>query len=209
MPTPVRSLLFRAVLLAVLGLAVTGPCARAAERWLRGQSDHFELLSSASEKNSRRLLVELERFRENALTMFPAPMLRESKVTIVFFGSDSGFEPYKPLYKGETKRVAGYFIDQPDQAFIAVSADSNAGYEEVIFHEYVHFLVRARGMNLPTWLNEGLAEVFSTFHMDGTGAEYGRPKDNHVERMSQSALMSVERLLAGDLVEHTAQRPSI
>jgi hypothetical protein len=187
--------------MAVLGLAFTSSLP-AAEKWLYGHSAHFEMLSSAKEKDSRRLLINLERFRENVLAMFPARQMEEPKVTVVLFGSDSGFKAYKPRYKGKPKDVAGYFLNHPDQVYIAMctdyDADENGDPEEIIFHEYLHLLVHSRGLTLPLWLNEGMAEVFSTFKLEDKYAEYGAPKQIYVDIMGLSALMPLERMLMVD-----------
>lgn len=187
--------------IAVLGLAFAASLP-AAEKWLYGHSAHFEMLSSAKEKDSRRLLVNLERFRENVLKFFPSRQLQEPKVTVVRFGSDSGFKPYKPRYKGKPKDVAGYFLNHPDQVYIAMctdyDADENGDPEEIIFHEYLHLLVHSRGLTLPLWLNEGMAEVFSTCKFEDKYAEYGQPKQIYVDIMSLSALMPLERMLMVD-----------
>lgn len=44
----------------------------------------------------------------------------------------------------------------------------------VVYHEYMHFLVSASGYDLPTWLNEGLAELYSTVEISDRSATIGR-----------------------------------
>jgi tetratricopeptide (TPR) repeat protein len=41
-------------------------------------------------------------------------------------------------------------------------------------HEYVHLLVKHSGAELPVWLNEGLAELYSTFEPQGKQVAFGK-----------------------------------
>lgn len=187
----------------LLAAAWIGSPACAAERWLTGRSEHFTMLSTESEKESRRILANLERFRSNVLAIFPSRAVHEPRVTVVLFGSDRTFTPYKPRYQGKPKEVTGFFCNNPDEVFIAMctdyDSDEDGDPQEIIFHEYLHLLVHSRGLRLPLWLDEGLAEVFSTFEVDGKHAVYGRTKQSHIDFLSFSALMPLERLIATDV----------
>jgi TonB family protein len=185
------------LLFALLGTILSS--ASAAERWLRARTAHFEMLSSASESESRRILTSLEQFRANFLASFPFRGASEPRTTIVLFDSDRQFRPYKPLYQGRPKEVAGFFLPGSDEVTIAMTTDVGGGemdVTEVIFHEYVHLLLHVRDARLPVWLNEGLAELYSTFLVTGKNVEFGAAKDRHVEVLSRSALLPLTRLFA-------------
>ena len=54
-----------------------------------------------------------------------------------------------------------------DRNYIALSAvidDANYRFT-VIFHEFVHLLVKYNVQDMPLWFNEGLAEYYSTFQI--------------------------------------------
>src|SRR5207244_12348069 len=67
----------------------------------------------------------------------------------------------------------------------------------VVFTEYAHLLMRNSGRGIPLWLNEGLAEYFSTFLLESNGREaiVGRPMAVHLALLNQR-LMPVSELLA-------------
>ena len=178
---------------------LSSSAAVAAERWLHGSSPHFQMLSVASEKESRRMLLDLERFRENVLAFLQMGGGSEPPVTVYLFPSMKAFRPYLPLYQGKPKEVAGYFINARDEVVIALTAETDPdGYEdpsEIIYHEYVHLLLHTRGLNLPPWLDEGFADVFSTLQVDARTALYGRPKDLYVLLLQQGALIPLPKLL--------------
>ena len=199
MPAGSRPARLRRLLLGALALAALGRPLAAADTWLSARTAHFEMFSSASESESRRLLLALEQFRANFLASFPLRGAAEPHTTVVLFRTEREFRPYTPLFGGKPKAVAGYFLPGDDAVMIALTTDLDGGDTdptEVIYHEYLHLLLHVRGTPVPVWLNEGLAELFSTFHLDGDKVEFGAAKDNHVAVLSQSALLPLAKLFA-------------
>jgi hypothetical protein len=182
----------------LLGVGLLSQSSAAArEKWIHARTEHFEMFSSASERESRELLSKLEQFRATVLTLFPLRLDREPRATVVLFATDREFKPYRPLYHGKSQDASGYFVGSADEAVIALAADGDFEATcEIIFHEYVHLLLRARGENQPPWLNEGLAELFSTFTIAKASFEMGREKPEHVTLLRQSRLMPLGRLFA-------------
>jgi hypothetical protein len=168
---------------------------QAKEKWLLGRSAHFEMLTSGPEREGRELLTELEQFRATFLAFFPVRNVREPKCRIVIFDSDSRFTGYKPLYNGKPKEVAGFFVGGNDQLTIGMTSEHDPDFtHELIFHEYVHQLLYSRGFRPPPWLNEGLAELYSTFKIAGDRAEIGNPKPFHVVLLNRSSLLPLGEL---------------
>ncbi len=184
-----------------LGVVLTAATVFGArDEWRYTRTENFEVLSAASEKRTRSLVMELEQFRASFIATFGLRPAHEPRVTVVLFDSDRGFTPYKPTYQGKPKDVAGFFVAGADEVVIALNVSASLGEDddpaETIFHEYVHLLLHSRGLHLPTWLNEGLAELFSTFRLNKETVEYGRPKQLYVDILNQSAMMPLPRLMA-------------
>lgn len=184
--------------LALLFVLTAGAAFGARDNWRFVKTDHFEVLSSASEKKTRQLVVDLEQFRASFIATFNLKRAHEPRVTVVLFNSEGQFRPYLPLYNGKPREVAGYFVPSSDEATIALTAEVDEGMDptETILHEYVHFLLNSRGLRLPTWLNEGIAELFSTFRVSGKFVEYGLPKEHYVDALNVSSLIPLPRLMA-------------
>jgi tetratricopeptide (TPR) repeat protein len=188
--------------LLVLMLVLSAPFAVAKETWLYARSDNFEMFSSTSEKESRRLLVKLEQFRAFFLASLPLRRAREPRTYVVVFNSDRTFDRYKPLYQGQPKQVDGYCVPYDDEAVMAFTTDIDPDIDDAddgsgtILHEYVHLMLHTRGMKPPLWLNEGLAELYSTFQIDRDKVELGQAKDVYVEFLQQSALTPLDQLFA-------------
>ena len=98
---------------------------------------------------------------------------------VYIFDTLKDLEPFVPIYKGKPVDVAGYFQGDTDANFIAVGRSES---RSAVFHEYAHMLQQNASAAIPLWLNEGLAEYFSTFrlHRGDERAEIGRAVDAHV-----------------------------
>lgn len=190
-------------LLTVL-LAVAATCGeaelRAAEKWRRLSSEHFDMLSCTGERDSKLMLVRLEQFRAFFFKLFPAGRAHDMRPLIFVFDTPKQFEKYTPLRpNGKTQEIGGVFLSSPTECRIAmVHHDLGEGLR-VIFHEYVHALVRARMTGtIPTWFNEGIAEVYSTFEVIGDNFEFGRTQRQHVRTMSRTPLIPFSTFFAVD-----------
>ncbi|MDD2763293.1 MAG: hypothetical protein PHE83_04865 [Opitutaceae bacterium] len=186
----------RQVFLIGIGLLLLAS-AFAREKWIYARTEHFEMLSCASEWESSKILSKLEQFRATVLAIYPLPRFHDPKATIVLFATDRQFEPYKPLYHGKPAEAAGYCIGGSDETVIAMSADYDSEQtDEIIFHEYVHLLLAVGGEHPPPWLNEGLAELFSTFAIERGSFKLGLEKPAHTEFLRRRQLMPLGRLFA-------------
>ena len=172
----------------------------AKDSWIKLESKNFTVIGTADERDIRKLAISLEQFRHVVSLLFPQARIETSVSTTVFlFKTDRAFKPFKPQYEGKTKEdVSGYFLAFPDGNYIALSSENSiGGAHEVIFHEYEHFVVRNNLPNAPVWLNEGLAEFFSTFttSADDRKGTLGAPIAQHVSRLRADKLLPLETLL--------------
>lgn len=185
-----------AVLLAGLLAAPPGE----ASPWLRFRSSRLVIVGDAPERDLRRVAERIETFRAALQSTFPSATVGVPvPVTVVVFATDSGFTPFKPLVRGRPMdRVAGLFLGAEDSHVIALSlAHGEAAYETVL-HEYTHAVVAETMRAVPVWLNEGLAEVYSTYtaRADGRTAVIGLPPDRLVRELQSGTPLPLETLLA-------------
>jgi hypothetical protein len=152
----------------------------AKDQWLRVTSEHFEMLSAATEAQSHALIVELEQFRTLFLRVMKLRRAHEPRTTIVVFRNDKAFRPYLPRHDGKPKEIAGYCIGSPSETYVGLSGSRATREFGVIFHEYVHSLISPRCPWMPLWLNEGLAEVFATFKVKGDQVTFGTANSDAV-----------------------------
>jgi Flp pilus assembly protein TadD len=137
--------------------ALFAPASNTAEaRWIRLHSPNFELYSSAGVRNARDTLKEFERVRSFFLQALGGPVAKPSPVRLVTFNSTKEYEPFRP-----NEFAIAYYHEMAQRDYIVMS-HGGADTFPVAVHEYVHLLVRHAGMKLPPWLNEGIAELYST-----------------------------------------------
>src|SRR5579864_3755895 len=123
--------------------------------WIHLRSTHFEMYSTAGDKDARESLRYFEQARGFFVQAMSAPK-NELPVVIVAFASRKEYEPYRL-----NQFATAFYHGTSTRDFIVLS---HAGAESfpTATHEYVHLFVRHAGLKLPPWLGEGLAEFYST-----------------------------------------------
>ncbi len=146
--------------LAAIALMWTNPAA-AEPRWIRIQSLHFEVYSSAGERATRDTVKYFEQVRGFFADAFGTDAKAGQTVRIVIFGSRREYEPYRM-----NEFATAYYRPGAERDYIVLSEAGLSSYPTAT-HEYVHLIANHSGMKLPPWLNEGLAELYSTLKPEG------------------------------------------
>ena len=159
------------------------------EGWIECRTEHFTLYSSASTGKTRKAAIQLERFRQALGRMTSGFELDAHVPTSTFiFRNDAGYRPYKLRDDGEVMNVSGYFLPRPFHNYITLDATAGSQPMRIVYHEFFHAVMDASLGSLPTWLNEGLAEYFSTFR-DRAGSavvEVGHPIEEHLAYLARN-----------------------
>jgi len=132
------------------------PSRGAESRWIRLQSANFEMYSSANPRSARETIQEFEQVRGFFLQVLGGRPAKPVPVRLVAFASAKEFEPYKL-----NEFATAYYQQTAGRDYIVMS-HAGADTFPIAVHEYVHLLVKHSGLKLPPWLNEGLAELYST-----------------------------------------------
>jgi Flp pilus assembly protein TadD len=183
-----------AALLMVLTSAVL---LGAAPRWAMVTSESLTAIGDTPPAALRDVARRLEQFRialGSVVTDARRPLPLPTRVYV--FGSRTALQPFLPLRDGRPAALRGYFHRDADEYALAMSVDEDEESASIAFHEYTHLLVQ-RARALPIWLNEGLAEYFSTFALASRGrsADIGRPIARHV-RLLRQRFLPLSQLLA-------------
>ena len=185
----------------LLFLPGAGPPVPAAAPWIRVETPNFVVYGDAGESRVRDVAQEFERFREALGRVIPGTGTSAAVPTVVVvFGSDRAFAPYRPRYNGKPVALGGYFLSSDDMNIVAlVDGDRDEALRR-IFHEYVHLALGNVLHGLPLWLNEGLAEFYSTFEVQDNGrrALVGGLIPAHLQLLNQRGLLPVGELIAVD-----------
>ncbi len=190
-----------AVALCFLVLVSDHAAVSAKDTWISVRTKNFYLIGSASEGDVRKVALKLEQFREAFIQLFPGMKFNTPvPTTVVVFKNRSAYLPFGP------PNTAGYFQAGPDVNYIALSTERSGparsgldGVFNIIFHEYIHLLVDNTLKNSPLWLNEGLAEYYSTFKIsDDRNYELGIEPGSHLLFLSRNEMLPLKTLFAVD-----------
>jgi hypothetical protein len=165
--------------------------------WIEVTSEHFTLLSNASEKQTVELARDLERFRAAILKLTGSRDV-DSKVPVRIHVLDDLFPAFRP-----GSLAVGYIVPTAHDHYIAI--DANRAPDEtrrIVFHEFVHFVLRNQDdpTQYPLWYDEGLAEMLGTGRITQAGFEIALNDRRRLQPLIDGGLvhetnLSLERIM--------------
>lgn len=122
--------------------------------WTRLATTNLELLTSGDAALAAHAVGELESLRLFFRESLPSSATTPARLRIVAFSSEWEFDEFRT-----NLHSPAYFAGGPDQPTIVLGRLAKESLPS-LRHEYVHFALRASGLTLPLWLEEGLAEYY-------------------------------------------------
>lgn len=184
--------LIRLTVLALMGAMVFPGLLGAAEQWVRLDTPHFQLYTTAGEKKGREAILYFEQVRSFFLQSSPSKRAPEFPVRIVAFRSESQYKPYRM-----SESAVAYYAQGRDRDYIVMEDISSEHYPAAI-HEYTHLVVQHSGLKLPVWLNEGWADVYSSLEPKGNKALVGNLLPGRVRTLLSTKWLGLDVLAAVD-----------
>jgi hypothetical protein len=83
-----------------------------------------------------------------------------------------------------------------DGNYIAIDGSSDTVPFKIIYHEYLHYVLENSVPGIPLWLNEGIAEFYSTFAIRGGNAVLGLPIVEHLWWLESRGMLSLDHLFS-------------
>ncbi|WP_236919100.1 tetratricopeptide repeat protein [Ereboglobus luteus] len=172
------------------------------ENWLKFTSEHFEMLSSASERGSMHALVQLEQFREFVLRTIPhmRDSACEPKPLIFIFNSHQ--QRSRLLFKNPdagARQAATPYLEGRLRPRIMITVNRGRLPVHISYHGYACSLINARlGPDVPLWLEEGLAGVFETLSANGDTVTFGRTNAIRLQTISRPPLIPLDTLFTAN-----------
>ena len=151
----------------VIGALLAAANVYSESKWIRMQSPNFDAYSSAGEQDTRDALRDFERVRDFFLQTSQREIQKPVPVYVVVFGSEKEYLPYR-----FNEAAIAYYFDGTDRDYIVMGRTGEEA-ARIAVHEYVHLVARHAGLKFPPWLNEGIAELYSTLRMQGDKALVG------------------------------------
>jgi len=178
---------------------VLTPCVSfCAEQWTEIRSPNFDIITDAGEKRGREAALRFEQVRAAFGEIFlkvkldtPVPL------QIIAFDSNDQLRHFAPLWRGKPVDLAGFYVGGEDRQFIALDSSSTYGWE-IAAHEYTHLLIHSALGEIPVWLDEGLADYFSTVKLDRGHLTYGALPSSGFYIRASGRSIKLQRLLTID-----------
>ena len=169
--------------------------------WVRLDTTNFTIFSKAGETKARSVGANLEQFRSVLQDLFNDMDLSSPVPTLIFvFNDETSFAPYNLTYQGRAKeQVGGYFGSGQLVNVVAIAGHRDgADLTATLIHEYLHSILNTKLPGLPLWLNEGLAELYSSFAVRDGVARIGDPIDSYLAWLRDHPLIPIAELVAVD-----------
>ena len=165
--------------------------------WLKLSTPEFTVVTSLKEKEARAWAGEFSQFIAAMRSFFADGNRQLPPLTVVIFARDRDFRDYRPLGPdGKPQPMAGFFSRLESSAVAGLSgAISSKELRRTIFHEGTHWFMSGSGQTQPVWLEEGFAEVFSTFEIEKGKAKWGSPIEEHVYALQEIDRLPLQKLL--------------
>jgi hypothetical protein len=175
---------------------------QARDSWRSIQTNNLFVIGNTDPENLRQVAAWLECFHSAFARLISRSVVNSSvPTTVVVFRDESSFRPFKPLYQGKPLNLAGYFQPGSDVNYIAILLDRNQGQRDpysTAFHEYVHLHLGQNVPGVPLWLNEGLAEFYSSLQFSGSEAIIGAPIDGYIHLLRGQRMLPLTTLFSID-----------
>jgi tetratricopeptide (TPR) repeat protein len=158
--------------------------------WRLTRSEHFEVYAQSSDQRARAILIWFEQLRAFFGQQSGWKSRSSTPVRVVVFASPGEYQPYRLRSNADA-----YYVGSGDQDYIVMGGADSHDFA-IAAHEYAHLILRASNLQLPLWLSEGLAELYSTLRIDERGTELGGPLPVRLGALRRRAWMPLADLMA-------------
>ena len=164
----------------------------AGQHWINVTTSHFEMFTTNNERQAERALQTFEQVRYFFERNSRAQQAPNGLVRIIAFSSENEFKPYR-MNSGNF----AFYLQSRERDYI-VMQDIEPDHIQAAAHEYTHLIIRHSKLELPLWLDEGLADLYSSLEPRGQQALVGRPLPQHIYTLLGRPWMNFNALFAVD-----------
>ena len=153
------------------------------EREYRDEALHFQVRSNTDAKTCRKIAREAERaWKRYQELLGEATIAKDVTIPLFFFSGRASYEAYAAdALSADMQHTAGMF-SRSLQVILAWNTPSEDELLRTVRHEVLHQYLDARLGQIPTWLNEGLAEYYELVVRDRGKPNLGDPQPENTWR---------------------------
>jgi len=163
-------------------------------KWIHVSSSDFEIFSTAGQGSTKDVLHHFEevhgffaKFAGGGNSVQPSEPVR-----IIVFGSEKEYLPYQP-----SEAAAAFYTQIAGRDYIVLGGVSENVFP-IAVHEYVHLVAQHQRMNLPPWMNEGIADTYSTLKPLAGKILIGSLIPGRVDELMRSQWIPLSTILSVD-----------
>lgn len=175
--------------LPLLLLAITLP-ANAGEHWIKLASPHFEMYTTESKAKATDALRTFEEARDFFAQRSPSKYAPDVQVEIIAFKSEKQYAPYR------INKASVAYYQHGHKCDYIVMQQLGRDYLPAAIHEYTHLFIEHVDLHLPLWLNEGLADVYSSLQAKNGKLMVGSPPRPRLEAVRVLGPLDIRVLLS-------------
>jgi hypothetical protein len=172
----------------------------AQSRWTYAAGDRFEVYTTGGSAVAQRAIEDFERVHVYLEQALRTPPITGPRTRLIVFSNRNEFSPY-----AANASVQAFYQSNVDGDFIVLPGLGRDAFRAVA-HEYAHLIARRTGRRYPLWLDDGLADYFSTVMPLGAKVQIGAALPDRLKSLGFGVrLMPLERLFAitRDSAEYT------
>ncbi|AOS45624.1 hypothetical protein Verru16b_02708 [Lacunisphaera limnophila] len=166
------------------------------ESWQHTRIADFEVLTNASERETRRLLADFHKFRQAVRLVWPVSAQRVVSASLILCGGKNSFDPFLPAGPARGDQlVPSLLLRNREQIAIVVdlqtqlvaindpaallatggaAAEYQVDHYRQLYREYVHFLLSQSEVRPPAWMEEGLAQTIMDIELTRKTLIFGK-----------------------------------
>lgn len=163
------------------------------QQWISLTTPHFEMYTTNDKEQAAQQVQFLDQVRSFFADSSPfRNNAGDILVQIIAFRSEAEYAPYAFREAGGAYSLRTFNHDY------MILPDPPPRRRALVVHEFTHLVVQHAGFRLPIWLNEGLAEVYSSMDVTSKQIIVGRPPPPHMETLQRQQWIPWDTLFAVD-----------
>jgi tetratricopeptide (TPR) repeat protein len=168
------------------------------DHWSVAQNSHFEVYSQSGDEAVRKAFTWFEQlrafFEQNGLLGASFNDQDRAALRVIAFRSEREYAEFR-LHPA----ADAYYVSDGTRDYIVMAALQPRNFDTAS-HEYAHYVLHVSDLKLPAWLNEGLAEFFSTLRLNRSGYELGGDLPARTQTLRRNKWLAL-----GELLELTSE----
>ncbi len=182
-------------LVALLLFLALRPSLAVGATWIHLRTPEVDLYTTNSEEQGReliRVLGSVGSFVHSVPFLQASASEERTPVRIVALSSREEYSPFRL-----SPAAFGSFVHTRFYNYIVLQ-DIKPEHRPAAVHEYMHLLFRQAHLALPLWLEEGLADYYSSFESDETQVQVGGVLPSRMRILESRSLLALTNLFAVD-----------